>query len=182
MQHKQNHGNLAHPASTRILCHLLPCSRNYHHLLSIISKIDFHTFPWTCTWLDRWAAMPIVAAGRWWLTLVSPMTSDDDVGFQSNQAREPCHLFILFDRERCEHWANLHHRSSWFAVLMRPPDETKFSQTQAHDFGISLFLHLFCTHDSSKHPARKQREAAAPAKLIYIELFVLILILYNIII
>ena len=137
MQHKQNHGNLAHPASTRILCHLLPCSRNYHHLLSIISKIDFHTFPWTCTWLDRWAAMPIVAAGRWWLTLVSPMTSDDDVGFQSNQAREPCHLFILFDRERCEHWANLHHRSSWFAVLMRPPDETKFSQTQAHDFGIS---------------------------------------------
>jgi hypothetical protein len=65
---------------------------------------------------------------------------------------------------------------------MRPPDETKFSQTQAHDFGISLFLHHFCTHDSSKHPARKQREAAAPAKLIYIELFVLISILYNIII
>ena len=119
-----------------------------HHFKNIFPRISMDV------WLHRWAAMPIVAAGRCRLTL---------------------------DRERCEHqiyWTNRHQRSPWVAVIHvmspiyfihlnprwgRPMRQSSRRHRRTH--GISFFCAFFCIHDSSKHPSRKQREAGALAKL-----------------
>ena len=99
-----------------------------HHFKNIFPRISMDV------WLHRWAAMPIVAAGRCRLTL---------------------------DRERCEHqtyWTNRHQRSPWVAVIHvmspiyfihlnprwgRPMRQSSRRHRRTH--GISFFCAFFAS-------------------------------------